>query len=400
MFRVVACAAIAMACGGEPADGRNDSFGAGDDFIIEETSIESLAVLRVANELSELELETEAGLNSRSAEQIALARAGRDDVLGTSDDREIVSLAQLDSIPFVGPIAFRALFRHADLNDFIDAYRTRLPSTSRTVAIGDLHGDFESTRRALGAAGAIDANDQWIGGDLIVVQVGDTLDRGDGERQILEMVSRLELEARDAGGRYIMLLGNHELMNAAGDFRSVTPVGFSDYTDADGIDRDDPRIVALPPEQRGRAAAFLQGGPQAREFARHNVVAVVGDTAFVHGGLTIRSVDTGLKLINHQARAWLLWDDIKLPFELDADDGPVWNRDLASDETIDCAEVRDTLDAIGVAHVVVGHTVQDAGITSACDDAVWRVDVGLSRFFEGPIEVLELTDSSIAVVAE
>ena len=32
------------------------------------------------------------------------------------------------------------------------------------------------------------------------------------------------------------------------------------------------------------------------------------------------------------------------------------------------------------------------GITSACDGAVWRIDVGLARHYNGPIQVLELVD--------
>jgi hypothetical protein len=41
--------------------------------------------------------------------------------------------------------------------------------------------------------------------------------------------------------------------------------------------------------------------------------------------------------------------------------------------------------------MVVGHSVQDHGITSACGDTVWRIDVGLARLYGGPIEVLELS---------
>ena len=42
---------------------------------------------------------------------------------------------------------------------------------------------------------------------------------------ILELLARLASEAHAAGGALIQLLGNHELMNAAGDFRYVTPAG-------------------------------------------------------------------------------------------------------------------------------------------------------------------------------
>jgi len=40
--------------------------------------------------------------------------------------------------------------------------------------------------------------------------------------------------------------------------------------------------------------------------------------------------------------------------------------------------------------MIIGHTVQNGGITSACDGALWRIDVGLARRYGGPIEALEL----------
>src|SRR4051794_38999116 len=68
---------------------------------------------------------------------------------------------------------------------------SRLPAPARIVAIGDLHGDLEATRAALKLAGAIDDKDHWAGGALMVVQTGDQLDRGDGERAILDLLDRL-----------------------------------------------------------------------------------------------------------------------------------------------------------------------------------------------------------------
>jgi len=40
--------------------------------------------------------------------------------------------------------------------------------------------------------------------------------------------------------------------------------------------------------------------------------------------------------------------------------------------------------------MIVGHTTNPDGITSACDDRVWRIDVGLAAAYGGPIQVLEL----------
>src|SRR5262249_39059382 len=104
-----------------------------------------------------------------------------------------------------------------------------LPAPARLVAIGDLHGDLEATRRVLRIAGALDDKDRWVGGALVVVQTGDELDRGDGERAIVDLFDRLADEAKAAGGAVVALNGNHEVMNVELDFRYVTEGGYKDF---------------------------------------------------------------------------------------------------------------------------------------------------------------------------
>src|SRR5690349_6764906 len=115
---------------------------------------------------------------------------------------------------------------------------SRRQPPGRIVAVGDLHGDLTATRAALRVAGVIDPHDSWIGGTTTLVQTGDVLDRGDDEQAIIDLLERLETEAAAAGGAVIWLLGNHELMNAAGDFRYVTHGGFTDFADVPGLDLD------------------------------------------------------------------------------------------------------------------------------------------------------------------
>ena len=55
------------------------------------------------------------------------------------------------------------------------------------------------------------------------MQTGDYLDRGTDIRQVLDLLMRLEREAKSAGGQVIALLGNHELMNFVAEWRDVTP---------------------------------------------------------------------------------------------------------------------------------------------------------------------------------
>lgn len=263
------------------------------------------------------------------------------------------------------------------------------PDAARVVAIGDLHGDLPQTRRALRLAGAIDDDDRWIGGELVVVQVGDQTDRGDDERAILVLLERLRVEARAAGGALIALVGNHEAMNVAGDFRYVTPGGFEDFADVP-IPVDDPRVRRRSRAHEGRAAAFRPGGPWARVLASHPVAVRVGPTLFVHGGLLPRHVEIGLEPINREVAAWMR-GETDAPAILDGEDSPVWSRHFSDElEESDCALLERTLEAAGARRMVVAHTVQRGGITSACDERVFRVDVGLSRFYGGPVEVLEI----------
>jgi hypothetical protein len=266
---------------------------------------------------------------------------------------------------------------------------TRFPAPARLVAIGDVHGDLAATRRALRLAGAIDEQDR----SLVVVQTGDQLDRGDEEQAILDLFERLRVEATAAGGAFHALLGNHELMNVAGDLRYVTPGGFADFEGIEGLALDEPALAELPPPARPRAAAFSPGGPYARVLAERNTVVMVGPSVFVHGGVLPQHVPRGvddLERLNASVRQWLVSgsDDGTIERLVMSDDGVVWTRTYAGDDAQACALLGEALGRLQAARMVVGHTVQKNGITSGCDGRVWRIDVGMAAHYGGPTQVL------------
>ena len=273
----------------------------------------------------------------------------------------------------------------------------RYPQPKRLVAIGDLHGDLAATRAVLRAAGAIDATDHWSGKDLVVVQTGDVLDRGNDEQAILDLLARLEGEAHAAGGALILLIGNHELMNAAGDLRYVTEGGFTDFDDAPGVvPATDPRI---PPLARGRIGALEPGGAYAKRIAQHAVIAVVGDTVFSHAGVLAAWVPQ-IDAANTSARCWLSGQAGGIdapPAVLTVDESPVWTRAYGGTQA-DCAGLAATLTALGATRMVVGHTVQSGGINSLCAGTLWRIDVGLSSAYNGPIQALELSGAAAKIL--
>lgn len=263
----------------------------------------------------------------------------------------------------------------------IDAWPGRL------VAIGDVHGDYKATKKVLKLAGVLDNNQNWIGGDTVLVQTGDQLDRGDGEEKILELFESLGEQAHAAGGAFYSLLGNHEVMNVELDLRYVTDEGFADFADTP-YDPSDSEVVDYPEEERGRVAAFRPGGEWATILADHNVVMQIDDVVFVHGGILPNHADHGLNKINNETRRWMRGTTPLYPQIMDGDQAPIWTRAYSDDDVEpDCDALTLALDSLGANQMVVGHTVWDT-INPACDGRVWRIDVGMSEYYGGTPQVL------------
>ncbi len=281
-----------------------------------------------------------------------------------------------------------------------EATECRAAGAERIVAIGDLHGDLKATRRALQLAGAIDKNDRWVGGKLVVVQTGDMIDRGDDDRSVLALLEKEHQAAKKVGGAVYRLNGNHEVMNVQADFRYVTEKALEAYASEPRSGRPD--VAQLPREQQGRAEAFSPGGREARKLAALPAVWMVGDTVFAHGGVEPRHVAYGLDRINRELGAWMR-GDARLPNALAGDSAPFWTRTYgvapASERT--CALLGEVLASLGAARMVVGHTPQKGGVTFDCDRRLARIDVGLSAYYgDNPTEVLEIRGTEMRVLKE
>lgn len=269
----------------------------------------------------------------------------------------------------------------------------------RLIALGDLHGDLDATKRALKLGGAIDESGRWAGGDLFVVQVGDQVDRGDDDRAILDLFDSLSADAKATGGAVVALNGNHEIMNAQLDFRYVTEgsnVPFAEFAPA-----APPAATRLPEAQHGRAAAFSPGGPYAKKLAERPLVVIVGDSVFVHGGVLPKHVDYGLERMDKETRAWLRGEAAAPPKIVVSEDGPIWARTYsASVGKEECATLSRVLDGLGKKRMVMGHTPQRPGVSAACDERAWRIDTGMSRHYGGPIQVLEIVGDQVRALKE
>jgi hypothetical protein len=266
----------------------------------------------------------------------------------------------------------------------------------RVVAIGDIHADIRALRAALRAAGAVDARDEWVGGTMTLVQMGDLIGRSNDERQVLDYIFELQRRARKAGGTVHALIGNHEVMAGRLDNQAVGQNPFDEWESVPGLSRDDPRLRHLPPHARARGAALMPGGPYARQIAAFPVVVKLGETVFVHGGIVPRWAHYGVERINREVRDWLLGKTREPDSSLGVDDGDrvMWTRQFSASVTADdCALLAESLEILGARRMIVAHTVHPE-ITARCNERIWAIDVGMSRAYGGPVEVLEIVNDS------
>ena len=275
----------------------------------------------------------------------------------------------------------------------------------RLVAIGDLHADLDSARRAFRLAGAIDERDAWIGGPLVIVQMGDLIGRGPEDRPVLEFVLELQTKAAAGGGALHVLLGNHEVFAARPDHRWVNPEAFAAFAGLTGLNLKHPDVAALPLIERPRFASLRPGGLFSKRVATFPAILKIGDIVFAHGGVLPLWARHGIDRVNSDIRAWLAGktDEPRAALGLDDgsdDDGVMWSRHFAlAPEPLACPVADESLALMKARRMVIAHTVLKT-ITSRCAGRVWAIDVGISRYYGGDLQVLEIVGDEFKVLSE
>lgn len=316
---------------------------------------------------------------------------------------------------------------------------------NRMVVLGDLHADYVMALKCLSKAKVIEIPDdgnekiKWIGGDTVVVQMGDQVDGcrpfmtkcnecdeddtlkvdskcptdkhsmlndEDSEVKIMDLFDDLHVQAQKEGGAVYCLIGNHELMNVDGNMKYVSSKNleyFKKYIDEE---------KGIKNRCDARRYAFRAGGEFAKRIARTRVAAlIVGDWMFLHGGITkdvMRQYrikkKKDIERINDLVRRWLngeierenvayiIGDHYKAKERIHNPKNTVfWNREMGNlkeDEPKDSCDrlLNEVFETLEINHVVVGHTPQingcgEGGVNCTCDDRVCRVDVGMSEAF-------------------
>ena len=278
-----------------------------------------------------------------------------------------------------------------------------LPPVRRIIVIGDLHGDWDMTIKSLKIAKVIDDKLNWVGGDTVVVQLGDQIDRcrfsgipcdnkhathddEASDMKILNYFTKLHNEAEKEGGAVYSIIGNHELMNVNGDMRYVS---YENIKDFENYKTPDGKIIKDGME--ARKWAFKPGNPIANFLAcTRQLSLIIGSNLFVHAGVLPKIAKKyGVEDMN-QIMSLYLWDKIKDKSDysdlLDsADYSPLWNRVFGNKFQPDekCENILTPLKEVyKVDKIYVGHTPQlDGGISNTCQGKIWLTDYGSSNAF-------------------
>jgi ribosomal protein L29 len=203
----------------------------------------------------------------------------------------------------------------------------------RVVAFADVHGAYDELVRLLRESGVLDDRDRWVAARAHVVSLGDLLDRGADSRKVMDLLMRLQTEARAAGGALHVVLGNHEAMNVLGDLRYVDPGEFAAYVDLEPAGLREQRRRAwealhgagsgtafgqkFPAGYFGHRAALAPDGRYGQWLLGLPVAVVLDDTLFLHAGPSSALRGMSVTELNTRYRAALL-DYLHLAAQLES----------------------------------------------------------------------------------
>lgn len=327
---------------------------------------------------------------------------------------------QLEEEPYVDRAEDMMINFKSKCQSFLDnnsskSFNMPFPSNGKVYAIGDIHSDYCTFIICLRLAGVIPfeftsdseiSQVQWIGGNSIVVQVGDLIggkckecncDMHVSESaeskciswlKIIKLINTINSIAPYEAG-IITLYGNHELRHLIGYNES----GQIKQKDLDKHIHKNEFDDATLTEDMDHKRLFEPGGMMAKYLGCASLpILIIGDWIFVHGGVTERfldhemfaGLDTPLKKIafyNMLVKDYTLADSKEDFYFVNPGDkdqyfrdmmmenvsnrikviSPVWNNKYGAKIKITdegCNELDSVLERLKIGQLVIGHVPQ------------------------------------------
>ena len=245
----------------------------------------------------------------------------------------------------------------------------------KLVAMADIEGNFDGLAGFLQSNKIIDKDFNWSFGKGHFVLNGDLVDRSANVTGVLWLLYKMEMQARSAGGRVHIILGNHDLMNMQGWCEFANP-------------RFQKTLQILTGESDLENAFKTYFSPETflgKWLSRKNIILKIGNLLFVHAGVSSDVIQQNLSIeqINNLGRMNLYMDNYrsrntdKVVDAIMGEKGLMWYRGLARPHTYPMEskkKVKKILRHFGVDKIIVGHSVVD-DICTGYDGMVVKIDV-------------------------
>lgn len=273
--------------------------------------------------------------------------------------------------------------------------KTVYKAPEKLFVTSDIEGNFNAFYSLLVGNAIMDKNYNWTFGKGHLVICGDMVDRGNNAWACLWLLYKLEQDAKKEGGMVHYILGNHDVMNMHANLKYVK----KRYIEL-------AKILSRNEDEKEAYRHLLSDTNElAKWIASKNCVEKIGNSLYLHGGISEDVVDANLSLdrMNEIVRKNIRVNLTSNPGENELDNlvfsrmGPLWYRGLVTDYNSTKGEYRkinqNSLDQIlkffNVERLVIGHTIVDDKITSDFNGKIIRVDIKHSnKKFTGKSEAL------------
>ena len=271
-----------------------------------------------------------------------------------------------------------------DINSYDTLYlpeKSTYNNVKKIIALSDIHGQYDLTIELLKNNKVIDKELNWNFGKGHLVIAGDIFDRGDKVNEVLWLVYKLEIQAKNDGGRVHFVLGNHEFMVLQKDLRYI----HEKY-------RVSSKLIGLEYDQLYGNKTVL-----GRWLRSKPSIIKINNNVFTHGGvseefLINRGVD--FEKINLMMRYY-----IDTPFEemnssiynlYNGEKSLIWYRDYFKEygEDLTDADISKILKMLNTKHIVVGHCSYDQ-VVQLYNNKIFGVDSSIKNGKYGEVLLIK-----------
>ena len=254
-----------------------------------------------------------------------------------------------------------------------DTIFTPQKSTYKNVeniaALSDIHGQYDLAVEILKNNGIINSNLDWNFGKGHLVIVGDVFDRGPKINEMLWLLYKLEIQAKEKGGRLHFLLGNHEYMVLHKDLRYVHD-RYKIATKLLGLEYDE---------------LYSNQTIIGRWLRSKSTIIKINNSIFVHGGVSEEFIaENGIDLsktnqimrssIERSKQEMKSTDFYKTYY---GKKSLIWYRGYFYDNLVD-ADISKILTQVNSEHIVVGHCSNEK-VVQLYDHKIFGVDSSIKK---------------------